>query len=47
MDSLIPIDKTIIETINKDTQTSGGTKGFSLKVSKEFTRDGCPRSASV
>ncbi len=27
----IPVDQTIEETINKDTQTSGGTKGFSLQ----------------
>ena len=27
----IPIDQTIEETVNKDTQTPGGTKGFSLK----------------
>ena len=27
----IPIDQAIEETINKDTQTPGGTKGFSLK----------------
>ena len=27
----IPVDQTIEETVNKDTQTSGGTKGFSLK----------------
>ena len=27
----IPADQTIEETINKDTQTPGGTKGFSLK----------------
>lgn len=26
----IPIDQTLEETVNKDTQTSGGTKGFSL-----------------
>ena len=29
----IPVDQTIEETINKDTQTPGGTKGFSLKPS--------------
>lgn len=28
----IPVDQTIEETINKDTQTAGGTKGFSLKT---------------
>ena len=28
----IPLDQTIEETANKDTQTSGGTKGFSLKT---------------
>ena len=28
----IPVDQTIEETANKDTQTSGGTKGFSLKA---------------
>ena len=27
----IPMDQTIEETINKDTQTPGGTKGFSTK----------------
>ena len=27
----IPVSRTIEETINKDTQTPGGTKGFSLK----------------
>ena len=27
----IPVDQTVEETVNKDTQTSGGTKGFSLK----------------
>ena len=27
----IPMDQTIEETVNKDTQTPGGTKGFSLK----------------
>ena len=27
----IPIDQTLEETVNKDSQTSGGTKGFSLK----------------
>ena len=27
----IPVDQTVQETINKDTQTAGGTKGFSLK----------------
>ena len=27
----IPVDQTIEETIKKDTQTPGGTKGFSLK----------------
>ena len=26
----IPVDQTIEETINKDTQTAGGTRGFSL-----------------
>ena len=29
----IPVDQTIEETINKDTQTAGGTKGFSTKPS--------------
>ena len=29
----IPVDQTTEETVNKDTQTSGGTKGFSLKPS--------------
>eukprot|EP00745_Piridium_sociabile_P027749 TRINITY_DN44663_c0_g1_i3.p1 TRINITY_DN44663_c0_g1~~TRINITY_DN44663_c0_g1_i3.p1 ORF type:complete len:1606 (-),score=395.32 TRINITY_DN44663_c0_g1_i3:590-5317(-) len=28
----IPVDQTIEETVNKDTQTPGGTKGFSLKA---------------
>ena len=28
----IPIDQTIEETVNKDTQTPGGMKGFSLKA---------------
>ncbi len=28
----IPVDQTIEETVNKDTQTAGGTKGFSLKM---------------
>ena len=27
----IPVDQAIEETVNKDTQTPGGTKGFSLK----------------
>ena len=27
----IPVDQTIEETANKDTQTAGGTRGFSLK----------------
>jgi hypothetical protein len=27
----IPADQTIKETVNKDTQTPGGTKGFSIK----------------
>ena len=27
----IPIDQTVEETVNVDTQTAGGTKGFSLK----------------
>ena len=27
----IPVDQTIEETINNDTQTAGGTRGFSLK----------------
>ena len=27
----IPVDQTIEETINRDTQTPGGAKGFSLK----------------
>ena len=27
----VPIDQTIEETLNKDTQTPGGTEGFSLK----------------
>ena len=28
----ISVDQTIEETVNKDTQTEGGTKGFSLKA---------------
>ena len=28
----IPVDQTCEETVNKDTQTSGGTKGFSLRT---------------
>lgn len=28
----VPIDQAIEETVNKDTQTSGGTRGFSLKL---------------
>lgn len=28
----IPVDQPIEETINKDTQTAGGTKAFSLKT---------------
>ena len=28
----IPMDQAIKETINKDTQTGGGTKGFSTKT---------------
>ena len=27
----IPVDRTIEETVNKDTQRPGGTKGFSFK----------------
>ncbi|KAK3886504.1 hypothetical protein Pcinc_009374 [Petrolisthes cinctipes] len=27
----IPVDQAIEETVNKDTQTAGGTKGFSFK----------------
>lgn len=27
----IPVDQTIEETVNRDTQTAGGTKGYSLK----------------
>ena len=37
--SRIPVDQTIEETVNKDIQTSGGTKGFSLRpgaVSKYY-----------
>ena len=30
----IPMDQTIEETVNKDTQTPGGTKGFSLQKGK-------------
>lgn len=29
----IPVDQAVEETVNKDTQTPGGTKGFSLKQS--------------
>ena len=29
--SKIPVDQAKEETVNKDTQTPGGTKGFSLK----------------
>ena len=29
----IPVDQTVEERVNKDTQTTGGTKGFSLKSS--------------
>ncbi|MES9881053.1 MAG: hypothetical protein ABW185_09250 [Sedimenticola sp.] len=29
----IPVDQTVEETITRDTQTAGGTKGFSLKAS--------------
>ena len=35
----IPVDQVVEETVNKDTQTAGGTKGFSLKpgtVSKYY-----------
>ena len=35
----VPVDQTCGETVNKDAQTSGGTKGFSLKpnvVSKYY-----------
>ena len=28
----IPVDQTVEETINKDTRTDGGTKGFSSKT---------------
>ena len=28
----VPVDQTCEETVNKDTQTSGGTKGFSLRL---------------
>ena len=28
----VPVDQTCEETVNKDTQTSEGTKGFSLKL---------------
>lgn len=27
----VPIDQTLQEVVNRDTQTAGGTKGFSLK----------------
>ena len=39
----IPVHKTMEETVNKDTQTAGGTKGFSLKpgtVSKYYPTAG-------
>ena len=39
----VPVDQTCEETVNKDTQTSGGTKGFSLKpnaVSKYYLVEG-------
>lgn len=32
--SKLPVDQVIEETVNKDTQTAGGTKGFSLRSSK-------------
>ena len=35
----VPVDQTCVQTVNKDTQTSGGTKGFNLKggaVSKYY-----------
>lgn len=41
----IPVDQTCEETVNKDTQTPGGTKGFSLKpkaVSKYYLTAGYP-----
>ena len=28
----VPVDQACEETVNKDTQTAGGTKGFSLKA---------------
>ena len=28
----VPVDQTCKETVNKDTETLGGTKGFSLKL---------------
>ena len=47
----IPVDQTIEETVNKDTQTAGGTKGFSLNacaVSRYYTtaeyRSACLRN---
>ena len=47
----IPVDQTIEETVNKDTQTAGGTKGFSLNacaVSRYYMtaeyRSGCLRN---
>jgi len=35
----IPVDQTIEETMNKDTQTAGGTKGFSLKPGAVSTEE--------
>ena len=32
-ESPFPVDQAVEETVNKDTQTAGGTKGFSLKPS--------------
>ncbi|KAG1673900.1 Kinesin-like protein KIF12 [Nymphon striatum] len=34
----IPVDQTVEETVNRDTQTQGGTKGFSLKANALTSR---------
>lgn len=46
--SRIPVDQALEETVNRDTQTSGGTKGFSLKtgaVEKYYITAECRASA--
>lgn len=43
----IPVDQTLEETVNKDTQTPGSTKVFSLKpgaVSQYYLSSGCRSS---